>query len=69
MQVHYEVALWKLAAALGFGIVLAAMAAFTVLRLAEARMGRSFFRAVFLILICVYALGFVARYALIEVMP
>lgn len=65
----YDVTLWKLAAALGFAIVLAAVGAFVVLRQAEARSGRSLFRAVFLTLLCVYALGFAARYALIEIMP
>lgn len=69
MRIDYDVTLWKLAAALGFAIVLAVVGAFVVLRQSEARSGRSLFKAVFLILVCVYALGFAARYALIEVMP
>lgn len=69
MHIEYDVTLWKLAAALGFGIVLAVVGAFVILRQAEAQTGRSLFKAVFLTLVCVYALGFAARYALIEVMP
>lgn len=68
-MLHYDVTLWKVTAALGFGIVLAVVAAFVLLRLAQARTGRSLFQAVFLLMIGVYALGFAARYALIEVMP
>lgn len=66
---NYDVTLWKLAAALGFGIVLAAVGGFVLLRVAEDKNGRQLFKALFLILLGVYALGFVARYALIEVMP
>lgn len=64
-----EVVLWKVAGALGFGIVLAAVLAFVLLRLAEGRHGGRLFRALFLALIVVYALGFATRYALVEVMP
>ena len=40
MLTSYDVTLWKVAAALGFGIVLAAVAGLVLLRLAEARTGR-----------------------------
>jgi hypothetical protein len=69
MLTSYDVTLWKVAAALGFGIVLAAVAGLVLLRLAEARTGRRYFKAAFLILLGIYALGFATRYALIEVMP
>ncbi|MGD9608610.1 MAG: hypothetical protein AB7U59_04275 [Desulfovibrionaceae bacterium] len=64
-----EVALWKVAGALGFGIVLAVVLAFVLGRVAEEHQGRRRFRALFLSLLVVYALGFAARYALVEVMP
>ena len=67
MRIDADVTLWKLAAALGFGLVLAAVGAFVVLR--QAQSGRTLFRSIFLALICVYALGFAARFALIEIMP
>lgn len=64
-----DVMVWKLAAALVFGIVLAAVVAYVLWRLAEDRTGGSLFKALFVALIVVYALGFAARYALIEVIP
>ena len=69
MMMTYDVTLWKLAAALGFGIVLAAVCGFVLLRVSEDRSGRRLFKALFLTLLCVYALGFAARFALIEIMP
>ena len=64
-----EVALWKVGGALGFGIVLAVVLAFVLGRVTEEHQGRRRFRALFLGLLVVYALGFAARYALVEVMP
>ena len=64
-----EVALWKVAAALGFGIVLAVVLAFVLMRVAGTREGGKAFGALFVALVAVYALGFLARYALVEVMP
>lgn len=64
-----DVTVWKVAAALLFGIVLAAVLAFVGLRVAEDRTGGQLFKALFLMLLCAYALGFAARYALIEVIP
>ena len=64
-----DVTLWKVAAALVFGIVLAAVLAFVLLRVAEDRTGGRLFKALFLALICVYALGFAVRYAVIEIVP
>lgn len=64
-----DITLWKVTAALLFGIIVAAVLAFVLLRVAEDRTGRMFFRAVFLTLIGVYALGFAARYALVEILP
>ena len=64
-----DITLWKVTAALLFGIIVAAVLAFVLLRVAEDRTGRTLFRAVFLTLIGVYALGFAARYALVEILP
>lgn len=60
---------WKVAAALLFGIVLTAVLAYALGRVAENRAGGHLFKALFLTLLVVYALGFAARYALIEVIP
>ncbi|MFU2210303.1 hypothetical protein [Solidesulfovibrio sp. C21] len=64
-----DVSLEKVAMALGFGILLAMVAGFVLARLAEGRGGRGLFVACFLVLVCVYALGFAARYVLIEILP
>ncbi len=64
-----DVAILKVAAALGFGIILAAALGFVLLKMAESRGGRRLFASLFLTLVCVYALGFAARYVLIEVLP
>jgi uncharacterized membrane protein len=64
-----DAALFKVAAALGLCIVLAAVFGFVLSRLAENRGGQGLFKAFFLVLVCVYALGFVARYVLVEVLP
>jgi len=64
-----DVMVWKVAAALVFGIVLSAVVAYVLWRLAEDRTGGSLFKVLFVTLIVVYALGFAARYALIEVIP
>jgi len=64
-----DIILWKVTAALLFGIILAAVVAFVLLRVSQDRAGGNLFKALFLSLILVYALGFAARYALIEVIP
>uniref|UniRef100_I2Q4W8 Uncharacterized protein n=1 Tax=Desulfovibrio sp. U5L TaxID=596152 RepID=I2Q4W8_9BACT len=64
-----EVSLLKVGLALGSGIVLAMVLGFVLHRQAEKRGGRELFRTFFLVLICVYALGFAARYALVELLP
>jgi|GEM_PF-4000748 len=64
-----DVMVWKVAAALVFGIVLSAVVAYVLWRLAEDRTGGSLFKVLFVTLIVVYALGFAVRYALIEVIP
>ncbi|EFL49316.1 conserved hypothetical protein [Solidesulfovibrio fructosivorans JJ]] len=64
-----DVSLEKVAMALGLGIVLAMVMGFVLARLAEGRGGRGLFTACFLVVLCVYALGFAARYVLIEILP
>lgn len=64
-----EVALFKVAAALGLCIVVAAVTGCVLSRRAEARSGQGLFKAFFLVLACAFALGFAARYVLIEVLP
>jgi hypothetical protein len=64
-----EVALTNVAVALAIGLVLAALLAFILMRLAEGRSGQGLFKTLFLVLICVYALGFATRYVLIEILP
>ncbi|MEA4856488.1 MAG: hypothetical protein AAGU21_06795 [Solidesulfovibrio sp.] len=64
-----DVSLLKVALALGFGLLVAVVVAFALSRAAEGRGGRGLFKAFFLVLVCVYALGFVARYVLVEVLP
>jgi hypothetical protein len=64
-----DVSLMKVAAALGFGIVLAGILGFVLARMAENRRGEGLFKTAFLTVLVVYALGFAARYALIEVLP
>ena len=64
-----DVTLWKVAAALGLGIVLAAVLGLVLLRVCEGRAGRGLFKILFLALVGVYALGFAARYVLVEVLP
>ena len=64
-----EVALVKVAMALGMGILLALVLGFVLSKVAENRGGRRLFTTCFLVLVCVYALGFAARYVLIEVLP
>jgi FtsH-binding integral membrane protein len=64
-----EIALTKVAMALGFGLLLAVVLGFVLTRLAEGRGGKGVFRAFFLTLVCVYALGFAARYVLVEILP
>ena len=62
-----DVSLVKVALALALGLVLAVVLAVVLARLA--RGGKGLFRAAFLTLLCVYALGFAARYVLVEVLP
>ena len=64
-----DVSLVKVGLAMALGIVLAGALAVVLARMAEARGGKGLFKAAFLTLLCVYALGFAARYALIEVLP
>ena len=64
-----DVSLFKVAVALGLGIVLAGVLAFVLARMAENRGGTGLFRAAFLLVLCVYALGFAVRYTLIEIIP
>jgi hypothetical protein len=64
-----EVSLFKVAVALGLGIVLAGVLGFVLARMAESRDGKGLFKAAFLTVLGVYALGFAARYTLIELMP
>lgn len=64
-----DVSLLKVALALGLGIVLAGVLGFGLARLAEGRDGQGLFKAAFLIVLAVYALGFAARFTLIELMP
>ena len=64
-----EVSLFKVAVALGLGIVLAGVLGFVLARMAEGRDGKGLFKAAFLTVLGVYALGFAARYTLIELMP
>ena len=64
-----DVSLVKVGLAMALGIVLAGGLAVVLARMAEGRGGKGLFKAAFLTLLCVYALGFAARYALIEVLP
>ena len=64
-----DVSLVKVALALALGLVLAGVLAAVLARLARGRGGKGLFRAAFLTLLCVYALGFAARYVLVEVLP
>jgi len=64
-----DVSLAKVALALALGIVLAGGIAVVLARMAEGRGGKGLFKAAFLTLLCVYALGFAARYTLVEVLP
>lgn len=64
-----DVSLVKVAVALGLGIFLAVVLGFILSRHAEGRGGRGLFKTFFLVLTCVYALGFAARYVLIELLP
>jgi hypothetical protein len=63
-----EVALTNVAVALAIGLVLAVLLGFILTRLAEGRSGQGLFKIFFLILLCVYALGFATRYVLIELL-
>lgn len=62
-----DVSLVKVALAMALGLVLAGVLAVVLARLA--RGGKGLFRAAFLTLLCVYALGFAARYVLVEELP
>jgi len=64
-----DVSLVKVAMAMALGIVLAGALAVVLARMAEGRGGKGLFKAAFLTLLCVYALGFAARYVLIELLP
>jgi len=64
-----DVSLVKVALAMALGIVLAGALAVALARMAEGRGATGLFKAAFLTLLCVYALGFAARYVLIEVLP
>ncbi|MHC1789821.1 hypothetical protein [Solidesulfovibrio sp.] len=64
-----DVSLLKVALALGLGIVLAGVLGFVLARMAEGRGGRGLFKAAFLTVLVVYALGFAARFTLIELLP
>ena len=64
-----DIALTKVALALGLGLLAAVGVGFVLSRLAEGRGGNGLFRTFFLTLVCVYALGFAARYVLVEVLP
>jgi hypothetical protein len=64
-----EAALTNVAVALAIGLVLAVLLAFVLMRLAEGGSGQGLFKIFFLVLICVYALGFATRYVLIEILP
>lgn len=63
------ISLEKAAMALGFGIVLAMISGFTLARVAEYRADKRLFPTFFLVLLCLYALGFAARYVVVEVLP
>jgi hypothetical protein len=64
-----DITLMKAAFALGVGLLAAVVIGFALSRAAEGRGGRGLFKAFFLVLVCVYALGFAARYVLVEVLP
>ena len=64
-----DVALFKVASALGFCLVLAVGLALVLSRRAEGRGGQGLFKTFFLVLVCIFALGFAARYVLIELLP
>ncbi|WP_246198067.1 hypothetical protein [Solidesulfovibrio aerotolerans] len=64
-----DVSLVKVALALALGILLAGGLAVVLARMAAGRGGKGLFKAAFLTILCVYALGFAARYVLIEVLP
>ncbi|HML54467.1 MAG TPA: hypothetical protein PKC79_10255 [Solidesulfovibrio magneticus] len=64
-----ELSLAVVGAALGLGIVLAAALGFILARRAEKNGGAGVFRAAFLAFFAVYALGFAARYVLVEALP
>lgn len=59
----------RVAMALGAGLVLAVFAGLGLSFLAERRHGHGMFAMVFVTLVCVYAVGFAARYYLVEVLP
>jgi len=64
------VSLSKVAIALGGCLLLAVALGFFLTRLSAKRAGgHGLFPAFFLALTCVYALGFAARYLLVEVLP
>lgn len=63
-----EISLVKVMVALGFGLLLAVVGGFVLSRLCENRGGKGVFRSAFLLLVCVYALGFAARYVVVEVL-
>lgn len=64
-----EVSLLQVGLALGLGIVLAAALGFVLGRRIRGRDGGSLFTTFFLVLVCVYAVGFAARYVLVELLP
>lgn len=65
-----EVSLLRVGLALGLGIVVAVVLGFVLGRRVEGRpAGGSLFTTFFLVLVCVYALGFAARYVLVELLP
>lgn len=64
-----DVSLVNVALAMALGIVLAGVLGVVLARMAEGRGGKGLFKAAFLTLLGVYALGFAARFTLVEVLP
>lgn len=64
-----DLSLAVVGAALGLGIALAAVMGLILARRAEKNGGAGVFKAAFLSFVVVYALGFAARYALVEALP